>query len=146
MWIFTTSGFVSAVEDRNDPDVLVVRSRWRADLKRLFPREKILVTPEADYGFRVRISRYALATMLAVEVGRIDYLNFKNACPKERHEPYLRVWTALWQAAQRAIPRRYRYTERQDTGRSWIPPGISNNTTHDDAGHFIDDALLWRDR
>lgn len=98
MWIFTTGGFLSAVEHRGDPRLLVVRSRARRDLRPF--RCRVISTPDADYQFRVVVTRADLARFLEREVRRISYYNFKDACPKGRHPMMLRVWTVVADAFQ----------------------------------------------
>jgi hypothetical protein len=45
MWIAMSDSFVSTVQDRNDPNTLVVRGRKAEHLKRLFPDREIVITP-----------------------------------------------------------------------------------------------------
>ncbi len=60
MWIFSTQGFYSAVEHREDPERIIVRCRTREDLEAL--REQIpglepFEDPAADYRWRAIVSR-----------------------------------------------------------------------------------------
>src|SRR4051794_33024703 len=57
MWVLTTQGFYSVVEDRDDENRVLVRARAREDLealKRQIPDLQIYETPppDHDYGFR----------------------------------------------------------------------------------------------
>ena len=85
MWIFTNKGFVSIVEDRNDPDYLLIRARIKGDLERLFEdvvnscSAEISETPDADYRFRVRLPRELVTRAIQKEVQSVDYDNFKNS-------------------------------------------------------------------
>ena len=103
MWLFTTDGFLSIVSKGCRPDQLMVRARVKADLKRAFPRAKIITSkPPADYRFRVIITRRALAAYLGKMVERLVYNNFKNTVrDAARHEAYLRVWNALYTLQER---------------------------------------------
>lgn len=90
MWIFTTGGFVSAVQDEEDEGTLVVRSRDRASLQLVFDSvemltgalgedDKILVGAGTDYPYRLSVPREAFALWLANEVRQyLDYSNFKD--------------------------------------------------------------------
>jgi hypothetical protein len=106
MWIMTTRGFFSAVEDRDDRNIIMVRARVRKDLLELrkileVPPKKrplILETPDADYPFRIRIPRQAWADVIAKMAGGIDYDNFKDAVKEKdpaRADVYLTVWSNL---------------------------------------------------
>src|SRR5690349_17537495 len=59
MWLVTTDGFFSAVEDRDDATSVFVRARAREDAQRLADAlsAAVIETPDADYRFRVRLSR-----------------------------------------------------------------------------------------
>jgi len=57
MWVAMRDSFVSTVQDRNDPNTLVVRGRKAEHLKRLFPDREIVITPDADYVARVLVPR-----------------------------------------------------------------------------------------
>ncbi|MDE2103563.1 MAG: hypothetical protein KGL39_40360 [Patescibacteria group bacterium] len=106
MWIVTTFGFFSAVEkpeDRSTP-FLTVRARVRKDLVELLSRSKgkrpkILDDKRGDYRYRARIRRGVLARIVADELLRLDYSNFKDEVrlkqgPK-REGIYHRVWENL---------------------------------------------------
>jgi hypothetical protein len=102
MWLFTTKGFYSVVEHRDDPDYLLIRCRVKSDLENLLdhmPTMEMVETKNADYRYRAVVPRREwLATML--ELGdELDYDNFKDAVKKrqgaERSSVYLRVWQVL---------------------------------------------------
>jgi hypothetical protein len=107
MWVMhPDGGFYSAVEDRADPNVLVVRARARSDLVALqkFISEfeepgKVVKGGGTDYPFRMRMSRGAWDHALVQMAERIDYTNFKNAVlqrqGQERAHVYARIWGAL---------------------------------------------------
>ena len=108
MWIITTRGFLSVVQNLDSPgsdDALLVRGRVRADLDHFadfVPRHRerpaVNATPHFDYGYRLKTSREILAAYLAEYVSALNYPNFKNevakADPKRAHV-YMGVWTAL---------------------------------------------------
>ncbi len=108
MWIVTTKGFLSAVQNRDAKaphEALLVRGRVRADLERFADfaagrgdRPAVVESPDADYGYRLTTSRETLAAFLALCVDALDYPNFKNEIAKvdeERAHVYTDVWSAL---------------------------------------------------
>jgi hypothetical protein len=111
MWIFTTTGFFSAVLDLTDDtgSTMMVRARWRGDLERLqefatFDGRGIVETPDADYRFRAFMKTAHWIGALEELGRRIDYGNFKDAVAKTdgpRARAYLSVWSAAAMAAGR---------------------------------------------
>lgn len=103
MWIFTTSGFASIVQDSEDDDTLVVRARVASDLDEL--REIIdelsptTRTPSRDYPYRATCRRLAFALGLTRLAMRIDYGNFKSAVAArqgwDREALYGQVWQVM---------------------------------------------------
>jgi hypothetical protein len=118
MWVFTNKGFFSIVEDRNDSTKLLVRSRIKGDLERVFGDEIeeagawVTETPKADYRFRVFLPKEMVVAQIAREVSEIDYGNFKNSFAGNADLPSpLRaimkyhmsdVWSAMWAAQKEA--------------------------------------------
>lgn len=93
MWICFNNGFVSAVQDKRRPARLIVRARKRSHLERLFPGKRISVSPEADYGFRISVSKKAFAKMVVRRIGAISYSNFKDSVQDDDlHALYLDFW------------------------------------------------------
>ena len=111
MWTMTANGgFLSAVQHDEDPDLLVVRSRVKADALTLAqylvlyrhlasePRDMLITYATSDYPWRVIVPRDVFASFLAAQVAAIDYGNFKAAVglisPEHAHA-YARVWADL---------------------------------------------------
>lgn len=102
MWIVTTNGFVSVVEDRADPDLLQVRARVPEDITATIPGAKVFTLPGSDYRYRARVNRQSVARVVAKAVRDIDYTShFKDAAiaasppNPERYSAYYGTWTAL---------------------------------------------------
>jgi len=61
MWLFTTIGFFSVVEDGEHPNMLKIRARASEDLEalrgRYLPDLEIVETEHTDYRFRAFIQR-----------------------------------------------------------------------------------------
>lgn len=97
MWLFTRTGFVSIVEHLDDPDILVVRSRFAGHIRRIFPNARVIKTPEADYLYRAYIPRHEVADAVKKAAEAIDYPNFKNAVGERAyHDACADVWATLY--------------------------------------------------
>lgn len=101
MWIFTKTGFVSAVQHATAPGMILVRARVRGDIDAFLApvEERVAVqeTPTADYRFRTAVTRADFETAVAAAARAIDYTNFKDAAHEgtERDFAYMDVWTAM---------------------------------------------------
>lgn len=118
MWIFTEFGFLSVVQDERDPLRLLVRARCEADLQSFVrtmeptagePLEPAH-TPDADYAYRVSISRQAFARYMRAVVEAIDYPNFKGRVHERDPDPlrtdaYFSTWQAMRRLQQRSALR-----------------------------------------
>lgn len=99
MWVFLNDAFVSAVQHRSDPGLLVVRARFAQDLNRLFPKAKVTSSDATDYRFRVIVKREEFAQVMFDRAMSIDYGNFKDSVPEKwRHDVYAGVWSVMWRA------------------------------------------------
>lgn len=109
MWIFTTDGFFSAVQDNYcAPDEIMIRARKKADLTRMLDNlpgvsaKEILTIYTADYRHRIKLKKADWTTYVSDAANAIDYPNFKNATCKTdppRSNAYHACWSALlnWQ-------------------------------------------------
>lgn len=102
MWIFTKAGFFSVVQDRDNPDMLLLRSRKRLDLENLCQIAKveddIWNDPQADYPWRMRIEKEEFSRVAGEMVFDINYDNFKNTIARQnpnRAVTYAQVWADL---------------------------------------------------
>ena len=99
MWLVTTRGFYSVVENHDDPEGLLVRARVREDLESLadlIPGLGVEETPERDYRFRAAVTRDAWATAAAELAREIDYPNFKNAVAERQGSSRAHVYSGVW--------------------------------------------------
>ena len=104
MWLYTTDGFYSIVEDRFcKPGEVMVRGRNREDIERFKQknnlRKAIIETQQADYHYRIPISKKKLAKYLEEYALNLRYSNFKNTIPHQehtRHTAYYRCWQAMY--------------------------------------------------
>jgi hypothetical protein len=116
MWLCFNDAFVSAVQDKDDPDRLCVRARKREHLERLFPGHEILTPPTRDYAYRVFVSKKEFADLLATRIGDIDYTNFKNSV---RDGPLHQLYVDFWE-----LHHRYQRVGDRSRHLSWGPGDI----------------------
>lgn len=83
MWFCFNNAFVSAVEHRDNPNLLMVRARRSKDLENLFPGKEIIVGGSTDYNYRVIVSKDEFSKLVAERVNNINYDNFKNSVKDE---------------------------------------------------------------
>jgi hypothetical protein len=98
MWVFTTSGFLSAVYKDG---AMQVRARDRKSLEALSKETAaaIIATPLADYPYRIAITNEQFSTWLSQQVMAIDYKNFNSEIADTRGygfaKPLNKVWSAM---------------------------------------------------
>lgn len=98
MWIFTQTGFVSAVHHYSEPDTMVVRARDRVSLESIArstdaPIEK---TPVSDYPYRVHVKQAAFTQWLIAAVESLDYTNFKDRVGDTRGHEFAHTLMGVW--------------------------------------------------
>ena len=98
MWVFTNTGFVSAVSTGTD---LMVRSRDRESLEPLVESAKteIISTPSNDYPYRTIVSHEIFSRWVSHMATNISYRNFKSEVGATRGydfaHPLMKVWSAM---------------------------------------------------
>lgn len=124
MWIFTTEGFISAVQDKKDDEKLVIRARDRAALESMlqtielageainrdaedgvepveFGPYEIETGKGTDYRWRVAgMDRGTFALFMQFEIMNfLHYTNYKDALTKSRgrvyHDAAMNVWVDM---------------------------------------------------
>jgi hypothetical protein len=97
MWVFTTSGFVSAVYKDG---ALQVRARDRRSLTPLAKQTgaEIVATPLADYPYRIAITNEQFAAWVNQEALSIDYKNFKSEVADTLGYDFARPLNQVWSA------------------------------------------------
>lgn len=108
MWVMTTRGFYSAVQDRDNPARLLIRARCEDDirnLKDLLPNSEPWRLKRSDYEWRLSCTVAEWAGVLANMALDIDYGNFKNAVRREQGAARASVYTSVWSVLLRLEPR-----------------------------------------
>jgi hypothetical protein len=100
MWVFTETGFVSAVRKAKGPDVLTVRSRDRKSLEPLaqIAQQEIIETPFGDYQYRLLVASELFASWVADQATDVGYDNFKNQVAKTRGYGFASALNDVWVA------------------------------------------------
>lgn len=108
MWLYDNAGrFYSAVQHREDPELLVVRTRVRADADHLVEflgdekaPLKVVAYQRSDYPWRVIMGKSLWAGYAAAVAMGVTYGNYKAHVEEvadhaeQRHNVLNRVWTA----------------------------------------------------
>jgi KaiC/GvpD/RAD55 family RecA-like ATPase len=99
MWIFTETGFVSAVRHYSEKDKLVVRARDEKSLESLanYVGLEIVSTPSNDYPYRVLVADAVFATWLSKQTMAVDYTNFKNRVHETRGHDFSGALMGVWE-------------------------------------------------
>ena len=97
MWIFTTTGFVSAV---CKDGALQVRARDRRSLTQLAKQSdtEIIATPLADYPYRIAISAEQFAKWVEHQAKSVNYKNFKSEVADTRGYGFAKALNQVWSA------------------------------------------------
>ncbi len=99
----TTHGFVSAVEHRDDSNLLMIRSRDRESLHSLgndlnLDQGNVYESLPSDYPFRIIVPKADYAQWCHDRAMGIDYVNFKAEASRHRDSRFMdflhRVWVA----------------------------------------------------
>lgn len=95
MWLFTNTGFVSAVQIDK---ALVVRARDRESLEPIAQLSKkgIQHTPKSDYPYRVTTDHQTFAKWTQHMALHVDYPNFKSEVAQVRGHEYAHALTKVW--------------------------------------------------
>jgi|GEM_PF-4750072 hypothetical protein len=95
MWLFTERGnFYAAVQDRDNHDLIRVRTRTRGDMQ--VTGFAFTHTPENDYSFLAVVARDRWTAFVADAASNIDYDSLKATVTDEaRHAVMVDIWLAL---------------------------------------------------
>lgn len=100
MWVFTETGFVSAVVHRDDETKLMVRARDRKSLDGLVDLAgvKVIDTPTGDYPHRVVVSKDQFQQWVTSSVDEMSYPNFKSRVAVIRGSEFAGPLHDVWDA------------------------------------------------
>lgn len=100
MWIFTETGFVSAVKKPQDNGLVSVRARDKVSLQPLeeLTDQPIINTPDGDYPYRIFVEHELFAAWVTKSALDLDYANFKGRMAQLRDYKYLGALHEVWAA------------------------------------------------
>ena len=98
MWLFTETGFLSAVQKDPSKPELTVRARDKESLAYLVEKYglRVVKTPLADYPYRVEISKEQFAEWVSNEINSIGYSNFKDQVSLVRDRKFAKLLCSVW--------------------------------------------------
>jgi hypothetical protein len=98
MWIFTDTGFVSAVRKPWAKDKMTVRARDKQSLAVLseLSGEDIITSKDSDYPHRVVVDDLVFKSWLLASIDTMDYDNFKNRVYETRGKYFARLLGEVW--------------------------------------------------
>jgi hypothetical protein len=98
MWIFTETGFISAVRKTESPNVITVRSRDRDSLEPLASAAGVEIarSPYGDYPYRAFIQPEVFAGWVSEAASSIEYSNFKSHIAHTRDRDYAHHLGEVW--------------------------------------------------
>ena len=99
MWIFTQTGFISAVRHYSQPQMIVVRARDRESLEVLASATGVAVeqTPINDYPYRVHVTQEDFSGWLQHCINTLDYTNFKDRVHDIRGDNFASTLMSVWE-------------------------------------------------
>lgn len=100
MWLFTSTGFVSAVRKPDRPDVITVRSRDMKSLEPLAEKAGVEIKESnlGDYRYRVFVDPAIFTQWVAEQTDNIYYDNFKNHVARTRGYGFVGALHNVWAA------------------------------------------------
>ena len=111
MWLFTETGFVSVVQDKEDSNKMVVRARDKESLQPMMDAYgvKIVNLKNRDYPHRVFLTRKQFVDWLVESGETLDYDNYKNRVSKTRGydfaSPLHDVWATMLRLEDLGTPK-----------------------------------------
>ena len=98
MWLFSETGFVSAVVDLQDKNKMIVRGRDKKSLEPLakLAGVKILDTPQRDYPHRVFVSKKKFAEWVMDNIETMQYNNYKSRMYQTRGADFTHSLSEVW--------------------------------------------------
>ena len=103
MWIFTETGFVSAVKNTEHEGKYSVRARDKESLAGLIESTgaELIVTSHTDYPYRIIITPDEFVQWTSAQASSIDYPNFKSQVAKTRGYEYTEALHDVWFAMRK---------------------------------------------
>ncbi|EHQ9605883.1 hypothetical protein KS527_004648 [Salmonella enterica] len=96
MWFFGSDSFLSVVQHKKDPAILVVRARRPGHIEKMFPTANVVTLDGRDYQFRADLPREVVAARMAQYVMEMSATNFKDSVKEPAyHNACYGVWNCM---------------------------------------------------
>ncbi|ECZ5235305.1 hypothetical protein AH156_20135 [Salmonella enterica subsp. enterica serovar Enteritidis] len=96
MWFFGSESFLSVVQHKADPSILVVRARRPGHIEKMFPTANVVTLNGRDYQFRAELPREVVADRMAQYVMEMTATNFKDSVKDNTyHNACYGVWRCM---------------------------------------------------
>lgn len=98
MWLFTETGFVSAVCDVKDKSTMVVRARDRKSLEAISKTygKDIIELSKRDYAYRVFLTKEELTDWMSRAIADANYTNYKSRMEHTRGHAFVDALHDVW--------------------------------------------------
>lgn len=123
MWIFTDTGFISAVRKPWAKDKMTVRARDKQSLAGLseLSGEVITTSIDSDYPHRVIVDDTVFKAWLVSTIEEMDYDNFKNRVAVSRGKKFASLLGQVWYTMLGAedVNRGHEYVDVDNEEETW---------------------------
>lgn len=121
MWLFTETGFVSAVVDKDNSSRISVRARDKQSLQSFVDEYgvKIVELPGRDYEYRIYLTKEQLADWTVARVNDLSYTNFKNRVHQSRGNDFAAPLHDVWYSMLEVSDKRPKKTKRGSLASRW---------------------------
>jgi hypothetical protein len=121
MWLFTDTGFVSAVVSKENRELISVRARDKKSLEsfvKMF-KVKIVELQNRDYEYRVYITKEQLTKWISTRVEELNYDNFKTQVTKTRGYEFAEPLHGVWYEMLEVSDKRKKTKKGSSLGSRW---------------------------
>lgn len=105
MWICLNDAFLSIVSHYDDPNKLLVRSRVKGHIEKVFTGARVYQRERSDYLYRAEVPRTEVAAVISGRLMKIDYTNFKGSVKdRQLHDAYAGFWAIMYRLQDKLAP------------------------------------------
>ncbi|EMD0638833.1 hypothetical protein VPZ60_004249 [Salmonella enterica] len=102
MWFFGSDAFLSVVQHKTNPAILVVRARRPGHIEKMFPDADVSTLDGRDYQFRTELPREVVAARMQQYVMEMTATNFKDSV---KEHTYHNACYGVWQCMEAIQPK-----------------------------------------
>jgi hypothetical protein len=121
MWLFTDTGYVSAVVSKEDRTKISVRARDKKSLEGFVKKfgVKIVELQGRDYEYRVYITKEQLNLWVSERIEEMNYDNFKTQVTKTRGYDFAEPLHGVWYEMLEVSDKRKKTKKGSSLGSRW---------------------------